>query len=312
MTKKEKTFEPINAKIGDLTKAVTAPFTKENVLQKATHTGKLHIGNKVIRCAVLNNGKRVVIQREVVYLLTGNKKGGLDRYFKAANLLPYVPNKFRDKALDQAIIKFDFDGCIAQGFEGEDLVDICYMYIEAKRAGVLLPSQEHLAVQAEIIVKSFAKLGIIGLIDEVTGYQDIRKRDALQKILDAFLNKELAAWIKRFPDEFYNEMFRLKGWQWNSKLRPGVVGKYTNDIVYERLAPALVEELKKKNPKNKSGNRVNRHHQWLTDDIGHPALAQHLHAVIGLMRASTNWGNFMRLINKSFPKKGTQMELFDD
>lgn len=285
---------------------------EQNTKLIAEFKGTLNIGGKKIPCAVLNDGRRVVVQREVVYLLTGNKKGDLGRYFKPANLAPYVPEKFRDKTLDQTIIKFGFDGRASHGFEGEDLIDICYMYIEAKKDGKLLKSQYHLADQSEIIIKSFAKLGVIGLIDEVTGYQKVRKDDALQKILDAFISKELAAWVKRFPDEFYNEMFRLKGWNWNTLKRPAVVGTYTNDIIYERLAPNLVEELKKKTPKNESGNRNNKFHQWLTTDVGHPALSQHLYAVIGLMRTCQTWEQFKRLINRAFPKKGDQIEMFDD
>lgn len=94
--------------------------------------------------------------------------------------------------------------------------------------------------------------------------------------------------------------------------RPGVVGKYTNDIVYERLAPGILEELRNINPKQDDGSRVRRHHQFLTEDIGHPALAQHLHAVIGLMRASASWEQFKSMLDRAFPKKGTQLDLLLD
>lgn len=97
-----------------------------------------------------------------------------------------------------------------------------------------------------------------------------------------------------------------------SVARPGVVGKYTNDIVYERLAPGILEELRSLNPKQDDGNRVRRHHQFLTDDVGHPALAQHLHAVIGLMRASATWEQFKSMLDRAFPKKGTQLDLLLD
>lgn len=139
----------------------------------------------------------------------------------------------------------------------------------------------------------------------------MRSRLALQAILDKFLRKELAAWAKRFPDEFYQEMFRLRGWQWNrmSVNRPSVVGKYTNDLVYERLAPGILEELQARNPKDEKGHRKSRHHQWLTEDVGHPALAQHLYTVIGFMRASTNWDQFYRSLQRAFPKRNTTMLL---
>lgn len=38
----------------------------------------------------------------------------------------------------------------------------------------------------------------------------------------------------------------------------------------------------------------------LTEEIGHPAHQQHLHALIALMKASANWGLFQRMVERSF------------
>jgi hypothetical protein len=164
---------------------------------------------------------------------------------------------------------------------------------------------------AERILVSIANVGLVALIDEATGFQSLRPRDALQVLLDKYLRRELAAWAKRFPDEFYIELFRLKGWEWKGMKinRPQVVGYYTRDIIYERLAPGLLEELESRNPTDEAGERLARHHQWLTPDVGHPALAQHIHAVLGLMRASGNWPAFRRLLDRAFPKRGSTLEL---
>jgi len=185
------------------------------------------------------------------------------------------------------------------------------MYMAARKAEALLPAQIHLAAQAEIIVLSLAKVGITALIDEATGFQEIRDRRALQLILDTYLRKEHAAWAKRFPDEFYREMFRLRKWEYPkvSAAKPGVVGKYTLDLVYERLAPGLVKELESRNPKNEKGNRSARHHQWMTEDVGHPALTTHIHSVMGFMRASDTWEQLIILMDRAFPKKGNQLSL---
>jgi hypothetical protein len=40
----------------------------------------------------------------------------------------------------------------------------------------------------------------------VDGRQGVRDRLALQAMLDMFLRKELAAWAKRVPDEFYEHI----------------------------------------------------------------------------------------------------------
>ena len=45
-------------------------------------------------------------------------------------------------------------------------------------------------------------------------------------------------------------MFRLRKWKWPvpSARRPGIVGIYTNYLVYERLAPGILEQLEARNP----------------------------------------------------------------
>jgi len=295
--------------------AQNAAYSRWNI-PKANYEGVLRIAGMEIPCAVLEQGDRVlrlVVQREVVGLLTMNKKGNLDRYLQAQNLQPFIPAKFKDKSLDQASTVLVINGRKAHCYEGEDIVDLCKMYLDARKAGnVLLPNQQQLADRAEIIITSLAKTGITGLIDEATGYQQVRARDALQAYLDRVLRKELAAWVKRFPDEFFHQMFRLKKWPWTgSNKRPSVAGKYVTDLVYARLGPGIVEQLEKLNPKTEKGTRLSRHHQWLTEDIGHPALAQHLYAVMGLMRMCNTWEEFMKLLEKGYPKKGSQLSLFN-
>lgn len=278
----------------------------------AQYVGAITLGGASIPCAVLDNEKRVVWEREVVGLLTGNKKGGLDRYLAPANLRPFVPDKFKDGLIAETAIVFEKDGVKCHGFEAEDIVQICRMYLNARRANALLPAQIHLAVQAEIIVLALAEVGITALIDEATGYQYVRNRNALNALLDKYLLKEFAAWAKRFPDEFYQQIYRLRGWTYpnvSKNQHPSVVGKYTMDIVYERIAPGLVEELEKRNPKCESGYRKAKHHQWMTSDVGHPALSAHIHAVMGLMRASDSWSQFISLLDRAYPKKCSQLPL---
>jgi hypothetical protein len=63
----------------------------------------------------------------------------------------------------------------------------------AERADVLGPRQKITALKAEALFRGFAHVGIIALIDEATGFQEMRDRKALEAILDAFLRKEFAA-----------------------------------------------------------------------------------------------------------------------
>lgn len=290
----------------------------------ATHIGELKIGDIVLPCAVLPDGTRVITQGAMATAfgpVTGGWQmrkraenehaGDLPPFLVAESLKKFIPNDLRTLVSSPHKYKDPRGGPIRIGFEAMFLPKVCDVWLKARDAGALTKIQKPVAERAEILMRGLAHVGIVALVDEATGYQEVRDRLALQAILDAYLRKELAAWAKRFPDEFYQQMFRLRGWQWRgmSVNRPSVVGKYTNDIVYERLAPGIVEQLQQRNPKDEKGQRRVKHHQWLTEDIGHPALAQHLHAVIGFMRASSKWDQFYRLLQRAFPKKDDTIEL---
>jgi hypothetical protein len=206
-------------------------------------------------------------------------------------------------------------GNIADGFEATILPEICDVVLEARRQGLLQPQQDHIAKTCEVLVRAFAKVGIIALVDEATGYQDVRTRDALARILEAFIAKELRKWVKTFPAEFYKEMFRLRGWSFSeiSAARPQVVGHLTNNLVYQRLAPGVLDELRRLTPRDEKGRLKTHLHRRLTEDIGHPRLREHLSAVVALMKASTSWERFLRAIDRALPVYGKTMSLpFED
>ncbi|BBL75594.1 P63C domain-containing protein [Methylomagnum ishizawai] len=285
---------------------------------KATHGSPDHplrIGNVEIPCYVLEDGRRVLNQRGMFPALgisKGSTKSGGDR------LAAFVAQKTLEPFINSNLIEVTSNpirfrtprGALAFGYEATVLADICDAVLEARKSGALSKQQEHIGAQAEMLVRAFARVGIIALVDEATGYQEVRDRQALQAILDAYLRKEFAAWAKRFPDEFYEQIFKLRQWEWRGRKvnPPQVVAHYTKDIVYARLAPGILEELQKRTP-TESGKRKPRFHQWLTEDVGHPALAQHLHAVITLMRVSSSWDQFKMMLDIAHPRRGDTLQL---
>ena len=172
--------------------------------------------------------------------------------------------------------------------------------------------QEGVVNRAILLMLGFAKTGIIALVDEATGYQEIRHKRYLAAFLTRFLREgQNGSWSKTFPYEFYDQIFRLKGWDGpHGVRRPSVIGHYTNDIVYDRLGPGLLGELRGKNPVLPSGNRRVRHHQWFTEDIGHPGLRARLEAVIAIMKISPDWETFMAHLDRAYPKPGSNMKMF--
>ncbi|KQS79722.1 hypothetical protein ASG32_25005 [Methylobacterium sp. Leaf361] len=285
-------------------------------LPLATHVGVLKVGDAEMDCYVLENGERLLSTRGVMKALKrtwrGRKYSGtqLPVFLEAKNLTPFIREDYQSVL---APIEFRTNrGGRGEGYKAEILPAVCEIYLDARQAGnVLTPPQLIVAQQCEILVRAFSRLGIIALVDEATGYQDLRPRDALQAYLEQIIRKELAAWVKRFPDEFYKQIYRLRGWNWPGmgKNRFSVVAHYTKDIVYERLAPGVLEELEAHNPKDERGRRKSKHHQWLTDDVGHPMLSQHLFAIMALQRASADWDSFMLALNQAFPKRNETLEL---
>ena len=177
--------------------------------------------------------------------------------------------------------------------------------------GATTDRQSKIVANAMGLVRSFAKVGIVALVDEATGYQDMRARDALAEIFEKFLSDERQKWTQTFPLDFYREIYRLRGWEfkpWTSK-RPSVVANWTNNFVYDRLAPGIREELEKLNPKVETGRRRNKNFQWLSPDYGHPRLKEHLSGVIALLRASETWDQFLKSLDRAYPRYGDTIEL---
>lgn len=279
----------------------------------------LKIGNLEIPCYVLEDKRRVLVQTGMIKSLgmspgTGSRSiesgDRLAKFVAGKAINPFISNELQEMITNP--IKFrTTGGQIAHGYEASILNDICDAVLEARAQGSLQKQQAHIAQQCEILMRGFAQVGIIALVDEVTGYQKVRDREALQAILDKYIRDEWARWTKRFPDEFYEEMFRLKRIPYPpiSMQKPKYVGHWTNDIVYKRLAPGVLKALREKNPRLPTGQRKYKHHQYLTDDLGIPELQTHLSNIIFLMRSCTSWDDFKRRLERTSPKYGDTISL---
>ena len=157
-------------------------------IPQATHSGEVTIGNITLPCFVLEDGRSLLSQRGVLEALgrSGSVRGGegngdnLPPFLAKKNLKPFI-NK--ELTLATTPVKFRIDtGPVACGYEAEILPQVCNVYLAAREAGALLPSQQHIAQQAEILIRGFAHVGIIALVHEATGYQEIRDRQALADI----------------------------------------------------------------------------------------------------------------------------------
>jgi hypothetical protein len=283
----------------------------------ATHGGELQIAGWVTWCYNLADGRRIMSQRGFMDIIgmrsrksIGHRIGAIleDSALKDARINKLVLDT-------QNPIKFTTpNGVMGFGYEDRLIVDFCQSVLDQRRLKVLPDYAAGYADAAEKFVASLAKVGIAALIDSATGFEKVRDRKALEALLDRYLRHEFSAWAKRFPDEFYEQIFRLKGWEWKGMKvnRPSCVGNYTNDLVYARLEIGILQELQIRNPwVPEKRAREGYHHTLLTDNFGVPALAQLLHTELTIMRGfgPGKWGRFKEFMDVVLPRKDQSVQL---
>jgi hypothetical protein len=171
----------------------------------------LWIGDIQLTCYVLEDETRVLTLRDLqssVGLSSGGGKEG-------ARKIPALMRRLKDKGLDIMELDLRADSpirfitttnTIADGYDATILPDICAVLIEADRRGLLGERLDKLGQRAAQLQHGFAKLGIIYLVDSVTGYRDLKVGNELARILEAFVAKALQPYVKKFTPEFYSEI----------------------------------------------------------------------------------------------------------
>jgi hypothetical protein len=302
-------------------RAAAARWNKD--LPRAAYSGELTIGDMTFPCSVLSDGTRILTQSDFMAEMGLYYSGWVARnrtkeevaadvphFLSFKTLRPFVERHFSD--LQSIIVKYRTErNSVAHGIKAQVIPKICYVWVDADREAKLGSRQKIIAQKADLLVRALVDVGITALVDEATGYQRERASDALQKILEAFIAKELQAWVKTFPDEYYEELFRLRGLSFprDTVKKPQYFGHLTNDIVYKRLAPGVLEELKSQTPKTPKGNRKHRFFQKLTPDIGHPKLREYLSSVTTVMKLSSNYKDFLSKLDRIHPRYGETIPL---
>lgn len=283
------------------------------------HEGVLKLGNAEIPCYVLEDGTRVLSGRGMQNALKmvddiendGQASGArLQRYLGQKSLEPFI---YKDKeAGHYKPIECYKGNSKINGYEATVLADICDAFLEARKHIKLSTRQKIIADQCEILIRGFARVGLIALIDEATGYQYEREHLELQKILNAYISDEILKWQLTFTDDFYKEVFRLWGIPFIPKyirVKPQFIGKLTTKYIYEQLPKGIIEKIKEKSGKTTKGNYKYKWHQSLTPEIGREHLKKQIHEVTALMSISDSKEQFNYLFEKKYNTRPIQLEL---
>jgi hypothetical protein len=268
-------------------------------LAKVYLKGELPIGGIILDCFILNddekNPSRILSAKAVFNAFDRPRRGRRDKdpiyegkqlpsFVGGKNLIPYI-NKDVMRWI-QPIDFIDEKGQKRQGYRAEILPEICSLYLKARRDKKLYSGQKELAEKAEVLQDGFARVGIIALVDEATGFQFNRKYDALRILLETYLNDTIKSWTKKFPDAFFSQLDRIYG---NEKMimtqRPKHYGKFINTYIYDPIEKGKVNnELDKR---YKADEKKHKKHQWLTD-FGDDQLRLQIGRILGLLEIAPN------------------------
>lgn len=291
-------------------------------IPEAESEGFLRVGDVKLDVYLLRDKRRVVSKKAMAAALGLKSEGGNAfmrsmsrkgiRFVLSEKLLHAIENPLHFKALR---------GDLADGYEAEVLIEVCDALIEARNRDKLHVSQAFLGIQAEIIVRSAAKIGIIALVDEAVGYVD-RRKDEYRRLFDKFIRKEFRQWEQEFPDKFFDMIYRLYGLKRqnvDNTRHPQFFGHFIRRYIYYPLANsrgAILEKLDAKNPVvYANGGRKVKFFQFLTDEIGMNAFRQHLWQTVGIGEAAKDKSAFDRGFYRAFPEAvplAYQWDMLDD
>ena len=292
-------------------------------LPRAIAEGSPRIGSIELTCAVLNdaNNTRVLTQEGFLQAIgrAGKAKGGEGAsvdgnapFLRAKNLEDFISDELLAATTSIEFVPLKGPGYQGRafGYAAKLLPGVCWVYQDALVAGKLLKGQRHIGIACRDFLKALTNYAIEDLVDQATGFDDIRKREAIDRIIEKFVRKDALPWVRMFDLDFYRHIYRLNRWPFDpdKTARPGVIGTWTNDI-YDRMAPGIRGELHTRVRRNDRGKPTQKLTQYLTKEEGRLALKELLGSIKLLMRQSTDWKEFMLKLDEYHPRFGDTLQL---
>jgi hypothetical protein len=193
---------------------------------------------------------------------------------------PIAPRRFRNRR-----------GVVAWGVDAAALPGICEVWLEARNRGVAARGLGPAAEAAELLVRAFAREGVIALVDEATGYRYDSQRKELARQLEPLVMQPLCRWVAAFPPDYFRELSRLRG------VPPGAAapitedaGRHTLELVFRRMAPELLLAARAQAAAG------------ATEEGAPSNFLPHIGMVIGLMKVSADWDALMGHLNAAAPR----------
>ncbi|MBS1916868.1 MAG: hypothetical protein JST87_11365 [Bacteroidetes bacterium] len=275
--------------------------------------GPLKIMDAEIDCYILEDGTPILNKGKMMKAIGRQWKGASrsdsPNFIGAINLQKFIRPELTEKLKG---IEFYDGGRLISGYHADTLAEVCNVYLEAREAGDLKKAQLPIAQKCEILLRSFAKIGLRALIYEQLGFEKFKHPEAFRLLIESYLSEEIRKWSKEFPDELFWQMDRIYGNEkTTSRNRPLYYAKFIRKYIYEPIEKgAVLKRLDEKIPKDSKGRKKARLHSATSEDIGLPAVKSQIWQVLAALKISSDKkryeNNFRRMMGQTY-----QTDLFE-
>jgi hypothetical protein len=284
-------------------------------LPKAWGAGPVRFANIELDCYILEDGTPILNKGKMMKAIgrawKGSSRTDLPNFIGAKNLLPYVKDELRERLNG---INFLYGNQVISGYHADVLVLVCNVYLEAREAHALKGKpQLRIAQQCEILLRSFAKVGITALIYEQLGYERFKNPEALRILVESYLVDEVREYSKEFPDEFFQQLDKIYGHErTTSRNRPLYYAKFIRKYIYDPFERGeVLKRLDEKNPLINKKYRKHRFHSWLSTDLGLQKLRSQVWQVVAILKTSSGKRTFESGYNRMMGQSN-QRDLFEE
>jgi hypothetical protein len=148
--------------------------------------------------------------------------------------------------------------------------------------------------------------GLEALIDQHTGFQEVKARDELLKILEPEIEPELMPWVRNFPDEFFRAIYAIEREPYSKGVKISYLSTLINEFIFKPLPKNIGKALRRHAPASvESGNRSRANSKYPSYETGDRYLDCQIARVTTAARLACNKWELETNLQAIFPELQT-------
>lgn len=259
-----------------------------------------------VECYVLDDATKtpVISQTGMAKALGMSARGNTFPEFISSKAMEgAVSGELKEKLQNPLLVQWVNDSgeqppTTVNGFDAALLIDVCNAIARANAEGRMGKRYRKIVDHAAIMIGASAKSGIRNLVYALSGY-DVTKEEVIAAF-KMYVREEAREYEKEFPDQLYDQWYRLYQLPRPERNKPWKFKQLTIDQVYHPLARSngRIHQLLSAQ-RAASGQKSKKLHEFLAD-IGVKALRTHLGQLLGIAQISDDQHEYERHVQKVF------------